>query len=191
MAKKQMIYLAPVLAIAVSTLLISACSEGDNTAATQQVKERSVEMLDEVKEVVTESGSEVSQQVTDVLGEAKEKVQTKSKELTQSVKTAVVDVSETVTEQTAQTAAMVSAKVAEGDGADLYKSKGCAGCHATNAMGAIGPRLAGQQEEYLVDQFKLIRDGKRASGQAPMMSGAVKSVSDGEIAKIAGYLTSL
>ena len=76
-------------------------------------------------------------------------------------------------------------------GADLFKSKGCAGCHGPTGMGAVGPRLAGQMEAYIVEQFKLIRDGKRASGKSGMMAGAVKGVSDGDAAAIASYLAGL
>lgn len=82
-------------------------------------------------------------------------------------------------------------QAAMADGAGLYKSKGCAGCHGADAMGAVGPRLAGQQEKYLSEQFKLIRDGQRASGKAGMMAGAVKSVSDADADAIATYLAGL
>ncbi len=82
-------------------------------------------------------------------------------------------------------------QAAVADGSALYKSKGCAGCHGADAMGAVGPRLAGQQEKYIAEQFKLIRDGKRASGKSPMMAGAVKSVSDADADAIAAYLTGL
>ncbi len=77
------------------------------------------------------------------------------------------------------------------DGAALFKSKGCAGCHGPTGMGTVGPRLAGQMEKYLNEQFALIRDGKRTSGKSGMMAGAVKSVSDSEAAAIAGYLSGL
>lgn len=86
---------------------------------------------------------------------------------------------------------MFSTAASASDGEALFKAKGCAGCHAPNAMGAVGPRLAGQQEKYIVAQFKLIRDGKRASGKAPMMSGAVKAVTDAEAEAIAKYLSAL
>jgi len=77
------------------------------------------------------------------------------------------------------------------DGAGLYKSKGCAGCHGPTAMGAVGPRLAGQMEKYVVEQFKLIRDKKRTSGKSGMMAGAVASVSDADAAAIAKYVAGL
>ncbi len=86
---------------------------------------------------------------------------------------------------------MMFSTAASADGGALFKAKGCAGCHAPNAMGAIGPRLAGQQEKYIAEQFKLIRDGKRASGKSGMMAGAVKSVTDDEAAAIAKYLSAL
>ncbi len=86
---------------------------------------------------------------------------------------------------------MFSQAAVAADGEALYKGKGCAGCHAPNAMGAVGPRLAGQQEKYVLAQFKLIRDGKRASGQSAMMAGAVKNVTDEEAAAIAKYVSGL
>jgi len=88
-------------------------------------------------------------------------------------------------------ASMMFSQAASADGASLYKSKGCAGCHGPTAMGAVGPRLAGQQEKYLVEQFKLIRDGQRTSGKSKIMVGAVKSVTDGDIAAIAKHLAAM
>ncbi len=86
---------------------------------------------------------------------------------------------------------MMFSQAAVADGAALYKAKGCAGCHKADAMGQVGPRLAGQMEAYTLEQFKLIRDGKRTSGKAGMMAGAVKSVTDEEAAAIAKYVSGL
>jgi len=86
---------------------------------------------------------------------------------------------------------MIFSQAVLADGSTLFKAKGCAGCHGPTAMGAVGPRLAGQQEKYLVEQFKLIRDKKRTSGQSGMMAGAVKSVSNDDIASIAKFLTAM
>ncbi len=75
------------------------------------------------------------------------------------------------------------------DGATIYKK--CAGCHGADAMGGMGgkaPRLAGMGDKYIAEQFKLIRDGKRASGASPMMKGAVASVSDADADTVAKYL---
>lgn len=81
--------------------------------------------------------------------------------------------------------------VAFADGKILFSSSGCEGCHGTAGSGSVGPRLAGQQEKYLVEQFKLIRDGKRTSGLATMMSPAVSGVSDDDIKAIANYLSEI
>ncbi len=86
---------------------------------------------------------------------------------------------------------MFSQAAVAADGAALYKAKGCAGCHKADAMGQVGPRLAGQMEAYTLEQFKLIRDGKRTSGKSGMMAGAVKSVTDEEAAAIAKYVAGL
>ncbi|HHL32660.1 MAG TPA: c-type cytochrome [Oceanospirillales bacterium] len=86
---------------------------------------------------------------------------------------------------------MLFSTAAVADGAALYKAKGCAGCHKADAMGQVGPRLAGQMEAYVLEQFKLIRDGKRASGKAGMMKGAVSKVTDAEAAEIAKYVSGL
>ncbi len=85
---------------------------------------------------------------------------------------------------------MMSQGAVAADGKAIYGSK-CAGCHGPTGMGTVGPRLAGQQEKYLVEQFKLIRDGKRTSGKSAMMKGAVASVSDDDIKAIAAYLSAL
>ncbi|RMH20682.1 MAG: cytochrome c [Gammaproteobacteria bacterium] len=78
------------------------------------------------------------------------------------------------------------------DGAALFKQKGCTGCHGEDAMGLIGPRLAGQLEKYIIEQFKLIRDGKRTSGNSTVMAQAImEEVSDKEIGEIARYLSNL
>ncbi|MFC1750153.1 c-type cytochrome [Pseudomonadota bacterium] len=86
---------------------------------------------------------------------------------------------------------MFSTAAVAADGKSLFGAKGCAGCHGPTGMGTVGPRLAGQQEKYIVEQFKLIRDGQRSSGKAGMMKGAVAAVKDDEIAAIASYLTGL
>ena len=88
-------------------------------------------------------------------------------------------------------AAFAASSVQAADGEALYKAKGCVACHGATAMGAVGPRLAGIQANYLSEQFILIRDGKRTSGKSGMMAGAVKSVSDDEAKAITGYLAGL
>lgn len=80
---------------------------------------------------------------------------------------------------------------ASAEGKSLYGSNGCEGCHGQEGAGSVGPRLSGQQEKYLVAQFKLIRDGERTTGLSSMMAPAVHGVSDDDIAAIADYLSGL
>ncbi len=80
---------------------------------------------------------------------------------------------------------------ASAEGKSLFEANGCGGCHGQDGAGSIGPRLAGQQEAYLVTQFQLIRDNKRTSGLSDMMAPAVKSVSDDDMKEMAEYLSGL
>ncbi len=91
-------------------------------------------------------------------------------------------------------APLMFSQAAMADGKALFMGKGCSGCHGTDAKGGMGgmaPRLAGLKEAYIVEQFKLIRDGQRASGKSPMMKGAVTAVSDDDAVAIASYLAGL
>jgi cytochrome c553 len=86
---------------------------------------------------------------------------------------------------------IVSAPNVLADGKSFFASKGCEGCHGTEGAGSVGPRLAGQQEKYLIEQFKLIRDEKRTTGLSSMMAPVVHEVSDEDISAIAAYLSGL
>ncbi len=77
------------------------------------------------------------------------------------------------------------------EGKSLFASNGCEGCHGHEGAGSVGPRLAGQQEKYLIAQFKLIRDDERTTGLSGMMAPAVKNVSDEDISSMAAYLSGL
>ena len=88
-------------------------------------------------------------------------------------------------------APLVFSQAAVASGKDLYGSKGCAGCHGPTGMGTVGPRLAGIQAPYLLEQFKLIRDGKRTSGKSGMMAPSVAKVSDEDAKAITDYLAGL
>ena len=53
------------------------------------------------------------------------------------------------------------------------------------------PKLAGQSREYLANQVKDIRDGRRTNGQAAVMKAIVASLTDAEIDAIARYLAAV
>ena len=80
------------------------------------------------------------------------------------------------------------------DGAALYQAKGCGGCHGGDAktpVMPVYPKLAGQNEQYLLQQMKDIKSGARANGQAAVMKGVIAGVSEAEMGEIAKYLSSL
>ena len=77
------------------------------------------------------------------------------------------------------------------DGAALYKAKLCHTCHGedgnTTAM-PIYPKIAGQNEAYIIQQIKDIKEGKRTNGMAAAMKPMVATVTDDEAKKIAAWL---
>lgn len=83
------------------------------------------------------------------------------------------------------------------DGEALYKDPkkgGCTACHGKDAKTPIMPmypKLAGQNEAYLVQQMKDIQSGARNNGQTAAMKGVMHMVNDEEIAAIAKYLSTL
>jgi cytochrome c len=90
-----------------------------------------------------------------------------------------------------------AAHAAELDGAALYKNPtkgGCMACHGKDAKTTIMPmypKLAGQNEAYLVQQLKDIKSGARNNGQTAAMKGIMHMVNDEEIKAIAKWLSSL
>ena len=79
------------------------------------------------------------------------------------------------------------------EGAELYKAKICNTCHGEDGNQPIMPlypKIAGQNAEYLVQQMKDIRDGKRTNGLSAAMKGVVSTVTDEELQAIATWLAS-
>lgn len=83
---------------------------------------------------------------------------------------------------------------AAGDAA-AGKSKAmiCSSCHGANGKAAIPtyPNLAGQNEQYLISALKAYKNGGRAAGQAMIMAGMAKPLSDTDIANLAAYYSAL
>lgn len=83
------------------------------------------------------------------------------------------------------------------DGGALYSNPakgGCTACHGKDAKSPIlptYPKLAGQNEGYLLQQLKDIKSGARSNGQTAAMKGIMHLVNDEEMAAIAGYLSGL
>ncbi len=71
----------------------------------------------------------------------------------------------------------------------------CAACHGAdgNSFNASWPKLAGQNEKYLVKQlkaFKAGKDGGRATSASVQMYGMAAGLSDQDMADIAAYYAS-
>ena len=78
-------------------------------------------------------------------------------------------------------------------GREIYEKRYCVGCHGSEGrqpVQSIYPVLAGQNKEYLIRQFRDIRDGIRSNGVTAMMRAIVQDVTDQEIELIADYLSS-
>ena len=76
-------------------------------------------------------------------------------------------------------------------GMELYSDKFCVGCHGPAGKIPVSsnyPVLAGQNRDYLIQQFNDIKSGIRKNGGAETMSSLVQNISDQEIAQIADYL---
>ncbi|MCW9014883.1 MAG: cytochrome c [Gammaproteobacteria bacterium] len=83
------------------------------------------------------------------------------------------------------------------DGAAIYKNPakgGCSACHGKDANSPIlpsYPKLAGQNEVYILQQLKDIKSGKRNNGMTAAMKGIMHLVNDEEMAALAKYISSL
>lgn len=81
---------------------------------------------------------------------------------------------------------------AEGDaaaGEATYSSMGCMGCHGpagNSAMPDMFPKLAGLEEDYIIEQLHAFQSGDRASATMQPMVGALN---DDDIANLAEYLS--
>ncbi len=81
------------------------------------------------------------------------------------------------------------------DGAQLFVDKGCTACHGEDANTSLEPgypRLAGQNADYMFNQMKDIKDGKRANGLAPdTMKPILEEVTEAEMRALADYVSGL
>lgn len=74
-------------------------------------------------------------------------------------------------------------------GQSKYEST-CMACHGAKgiAIAPIYPNLAGQKDQYLVQQLKNFRSGARTN---PIMQPMAKNLTDTDIVDIAAFLSSL
>jgi len=77
------------------------------------------------------------------------------------------------------------------DGKTLFTTKTCFACHGPDAKTSLMPqypKLAGQNYEYLTQQFHDIKSGKRNNGQTAAMIGIAQTVSDAEAEAILRWI---
>lgn len=94
-------------------------------------------------------------------------------------------------------AGMVAGKSLAGDpdvDAGRVKFTLCAGCHGGDGRsGALPeyPKIAGQNEKYLVNALKAYKSGRRTGTYAALMAATANNLSDSDIENLAAYLASL
>ena len=77
-------------------------------------------------------------------------------------------------------------------GMELYTERYCVGCHGPAGESPVSPNypiLAGQNKDYLIQQFKDIQSGARNNGITSTMRTLVQPVTAEEISAIASYLS--
>lgn len=77
------------------------------------------------------------------------------------------------------------------DGATVYKGA-CLACHGPDAKTPIMPlypKLAGQNEEYLLNQLKAFKGAARMNGQGAIMMGVLAPLSEEDMAAVAKWIS--
>lgn len=80
------------------------------------------------------------------------------------------------------------------DGASLYTAKTCVACHGADGKTPVlpaYPKIAGQNEAYVLQQMKDIKAGTRNNGMSAAMTAVMSTVSDEEVAILAKYVAEL
>lgn len=89
---------------------------------------------------------------------------------------------------------VVCAPALASDGATLYKERACIACHGPEGKVPVMteyPKLAGQNEQYLLAQMKDIKSGARMNSHSVAMKNIMHMISDEEIPVIAKWLAAL
>ncbi len=89
---------------------------------------------------------------------------------------------------------MLSGSALAGDGAKLFAEKTCTACHGAKGNKPLMPdypKIAGQNEAYIVKQMMDIKTGARANGNSAAMNGVMVLVNEQEIKDIAAYVSKL
>ncbi len=77
------------------------------------------------------------------------------------------------------------------DGATLYATRGCIGCHGVGGNAPVAPnypKIGKQNKEYTINQLNDFKNGKRTNGLAALMMGMAAALTEQDIANLAEYL---
>jgi len=82
--------------------------------------------------------------------------------------------------------------LAEGDPFSNIRSlwAGCAACHGNNGGGGVGPALAGQTSDYIIDKLTIYRNGGEVGPQSALMWGQASMLSEDDIKTIGEFVQS-
>jgi cytochrome c len=89
---------------------------------------------------------------------------------------------------------VASASTQAMDGANLYVERTCIACHGAEGRVPVMseyPKIAGQDEIYLLAQMKDIKSGARANANSVAMKNVMHLISDEEMAVVAKWLAGL
>jgi cytochrome c len=86
------------------------------------------------------------------------------------------------------------AAVLSADGEKLYQTKTCSTCHGKDGKTPIMPmypKIAGQNQQYSLQQMNDIKSGARSNGQSAAMKGVMGLVSEEEIQALSAYIATM
>lgn len=176
-------------------VLVLGCGKGkegseepkktEDTTQKETTMEQPAEKAEMSSESKTEKATAKVEEAASTVGEA---VKEKTTEMTEAVK------------ETAEEAATAVKEAVQGesgpDGAQLFQSKGCAGCHKGNAD-TVGPSLQtitkvyqeknGDLVQFLKGEAESIVDPAKSSMMKPLLN-PLKSLSDEELQALADYI---
>ena len=67
---------------------------------------------------------------------------------------------------------------------------GCAACHGNNGGGGVGPALAGQTSDYIIEKLTIYRNGGEVGPQSALMWGQASMLSEDDIKTIGEFVQS-
>lgn len=82
--------------------------------------------------------------------------------------------------------------LAEGDPFSSIRSlwAGCAACHGNDGGGGVGPALAGQTSDYIIEKLTIYRNGGDVGPQSALMWGQASMLSEDDIKTIGEFVQS-